>query len=219
MSRITEAFKELGSSTGKNLGGKWLKHEVYEEAGEAATAHSQQEGCSRVQQRNTDLRRGTNDYVQCYAQMRGCAAMRRDHTVIEVTRHLEKIEMGTQEILHSFHRRQTLDISLSSATEALEQFLQAASLVRSSASTVVPSNTPTTKGVLCQPREDGRSIFGDVLSDDRYETIKNWIAPPRLGTRDSASATTKEANGISHQSSLPELMSKLGDVTWMADKY
>ncbi|CZS97951.1 uncharacterized protein RAG0_06834 [Rhynchosporium agropyri] len=173
MSRITEAFKELGSSTGKNLGGKWLKHEVYEEAGEAATAHSQQERCSRVQQRNTDLRRGTNDCVKCYAQMLlrtahkqkkadqlfSCAGMRRDHTDIEVTRHLEKIEMGTQELLHGFHRRQILDIGSSSATEALEQFLQAASLVRSSASTVVPSNTPTTRGFLCQPREDGRFFF------------------------------------------------------------
>ncbi|PVH87971.1 hypothetical protein DL98DRAFT_632184 [Cadophora sp. DSE1049] len=148
-----------------------------------------------------------------------CAAMRRDHTDAEVSKRLETIETGIQDLSQSLRQRQASDISSSEATKSFEQLLQAANTFKSSASTVVNGDASTVKGGLAT--QYGGSIFGDSLSDGRYEIIQSWIPQPSpLAIR--GSSTTEESSpqdALNNRSSLPELIAVLETVTQMADQY
>ncbi|KAK0113746.1 hypothetical protein ONS96_014602 [Cadophora gregata f. sp. sojae] len=147
-----------------------------------------------------------------------CAAMRRDHTDVEVSKRLDTIETGIQDLSQSLRQRQDLGISSSEATKNFEQFLYAANTFKSSASTVVNGDASTVKGGL--GTQYSGSIFGESLSDDRYEIIQSWIPPPSpLGVRGSATNGGSLQGGLSTQSPLPELMAVLETVTQMADQY
>ncbi|KAG4435919.1 hypothetical protein IFR05_008613 [Cadophora sp. M221] len=133
---------------------------------------------------------------------------------------LETIETGIQDLSQSLRQRQPLGVGASSeATKSLEEFLRAANTFKSSASTVVNGDTSTVRGGLTS--QDGGSIFGDSLSDDRYEIIQSWIPPPSpLGTRGTSTAVgSTQQGGLNHRGSLPELMAVLETVTQMADQY
>ena len=145
--------------------------------------------------------------------------MRRDHTDAEVSKRLETIETGIQDLSQSLKQRQSMSSSSSEATKTFEQFLQAANTFKSSASTVINGDASTVKGGL--ETQYGGSIFGDSLSDDRYEIIQSWIPPPSpLGIRGASSADgNSKKSGLSNRSSLPELMAVLETVTQMADQY
>ncbi|KAH7369804.1 hypothetical protein BKA65DRAFT_5389 [Rhexocercosporidium sp. MPI-PUGE-AT-0058] len=152
--------------------------------------------------------------VIAFNAISACAAMRRDHTDAEVTKRLETIETGIQDLSQSLRQRQPSGVSASSkATKSLEQFLQAANTFKSTASTVVNGDTSTVRGGLLS--QGGGSIFGDSLLDDRFEIIQSWIPlPSPQGTRGSLTAV-----GSTQQGSLPGLMAVLETVTQMADQY
>lgn len=102
--------------------------------------------------------------------------MRRDHTDAEVSKRLETIETGIHDLSQSLRQRQDSGISSTEATKNFERFLQVANSFKSSASTIVNGDASTVKGGLAT--QYGGSIFGDPLSDDRYEIIQSWIPPP-----------------------------------------
>lgn len=150
---------------------------------------------------------------------RRCAAMRRDHTEAEVSKRLETIETGIQDLSQSLRQRQDMGIPSSEATKNFEQFLRAANTFKSSASTVMNGDASTVKGGL--ESQYGGSIFGDSLSDDRYEIIQSWIPPPSpFSIRGSSNADrSNKQGGLGNRSSLPELMAVLETVTQMPDEY